>query len=320
MKFFRTAKQINDFIHDLADLLNDWGLKSNDWMLGKNISLYLAGVLKAEEVERDVTVYIVREKLPFSVDRSARSVIPPAKTRFGEQYNQIQQKHHIGIDLWLAPTKYTKLVEIQRGNYHQVGDATIKSDPIRHYIVRMMRISKDLYRKPANKIRNFYYANEQRYQQRRSEYQKIKAWAKRSEPKIVPEIDQLIRYYDDIIKKSYPEIFERVSHGDVSVLSGIVAERGSSKVVTGEVFVVNSKAPPAGKVLVFKHFIPIHTPLAKKAKAIVTDGGGALSHAAIVSREYHIPCIVATKIATKVLKTGDRVSLDLTKGTVTKVD
>ncbi len=54
----------------------------------------------------------------------------------------------------------------------------------------------------------------------------------------------------------------------------------------------------------------------KKAAAIVTEQGGVTSHAAIVSRELRIPCIIGTKIATKVLKDGDLVEVDATKGIV----
>lgn len=57
----------------------------------------------------------------------------------------------------------------------------------------------------------------------------------------------------------------------------------------------------------------------KKAVAIITDEGGITSHAAIVSRELKIPCIVGTKIATKMLKDGDRVEVDATKGIVKKI-
>jgi phosphoenolpyruvate synthase/pyruvate phosphate dikinase len=57
-------------------------------------------------------------------------------------------------------------------------------------------------------------------------------------------------------------------------------------------------------------------PIMSKASAIVTDEGGLLCHAAIVSRELGIPCIVGTKIATKVLKNGMRVEVDADKGIV----
>ena len=53
-----------------------------------------------------------------------------------------------------------------------------------------------------------------------------------------------------------------------------------------------------------------------KAAAIVTDEGGVTSHAAIVSRELGIPCVVGTKIATKVLKDGDLVEVDANNGIV----
>ena len=54
----------------------------------------------------------------------------------------------------------------------------------------------------------------------------------------------------------------------------------------------------------------------KRAAAIVTEQGGVTSHAAIVSREFNIPCVIGTKIATKVLKDGDLVEVDANKGIV----
>ena len=54
----------------------------------------------------------------------------------------------------------------------------------------------------------------------------------------------------------------------------------------------------------------------KKASAIITNAGGLTCHAAIVSRELNIPCIVGTKVATKVLKDGDLVEVDADEGMV----
>ena len=61
---------------------------------------------------------------------------------------------------------------------------------------------------------------------------------------------------------------------------------------------------------------PEFLPLAKKAKAIITDEGGITCHAAVISRELKKPCIVGTKIATKILQDGDIVTLDGSKGIV----
>lgn len=54
----------------------------------------------------------------------------------------------------------------------------------------------------------------------------------------------------------------------------------------------------------------------RKAKAIITDEGGITCHAAILSRELGIPCIIGTKVATKVLKNGDRIEIDTNAGLV----
>lgn len=64
---------------------------------------------------------------------------------------------------------------------------------------------------------------------------------------------------------------------------------------------------------------PNTVPYLSRVRAIVTDEGGITSHAAIVSRELRIPCIIGTKIATKVLKDGDVVEVDAKKGIVRKI-
>ncbi len=61
---------------------------------------------------------------------------------------------------------------------------------------------------------------------------------------------------------------------------------------------------------------PDYMPAISKAIGIITDEGGILCHAMIVSREFKIPCVVGTKIATKVLKDGDLVEVDANKGVV----
>lgn len=74
-----------------------------------------------------------------------------------------------------------------------------------------------------------------------------------------------------------------------------------------------------GEILVCPMTNPDYVPAMKRSSAIVTDEGGLLSHAAIMSREFNKPCVIGTKIATKVLKDGDRVEVDANNGTVTKL-
>lgn len=69
-----------------------------------------------------------------------------------------------------------------------------------------------------------------------------------------------------------------------------------------------------GEILVTGMTRPQIAHLCNKASAIITDEGGITSHASIISREFNIPCIIGTKNATKILKTGDKVELDATLG------
>lgn len=73
-----------------------------------------------------------------------------------------------------------------------------------------------------------------------------------------------------------------------------------------------------GEILVAPQTNPDYVPAMKKAAAIVTDKGGRTSHAAIVSRELGIPCIVGTENATKLIKDGMSITVDATNGKVYK--
>ncbi|MCR5687964.1 MAG: phosphoenolpyruvate synthase [Lachnospiraceae bacterium] len=103
-------------------------------------------------------------------------------------------------------------------------------------------------------------------------------------------------------------------------ISGVGGSAGSAG---GRVKIVRSpdefgRLEP-GEVLVCPYTDPEWTPLFTLASAVVVDTGGTLSHAAIVAREYKIPCVLATGNATALLKDGDSVMVDGTAGTVYRV-
>lgn len=74
-----------------------------------------------------------------------------------------------------------------------------------------------------------------------------------------------------------------------------------------------------GDILVTSMTSVDFVPLMFRAKAFVTDEGGITSHAAIVSREMDKPCVIGTKIATKIFKDGDLVEVNADKGIVRKI-
>ncbi|GIW66757.1 MAG: hypothetical protein KatS3mg095_0655 [Candidatus Parcubacteria bacterium] len=99
------------------------------------------------------------------------------------------------------------------------------------------------------------------------------------------------------------------------VLKGIAI---GSKITTGKARVIKDISRinefQEGEILVTEMTDPDWVPIMKIAKGIITDKGGRTCHAAIVSRELGIPAIVGTQKATEILKTGDEVTIDCSKG------
>jgi len=102
-----------------------------------------------------------------------------------------------------------------------------------------------------------------------------------------------------------------------TILQGIGASIG---VAAGTVRIIHSPAEinkvQQGEVLVTEMTTPDYVPAMRRACAIVTDAGGKTSHAAIVSREMGIPCVVGTGKATALLKTGQMITVDGHEGVI----
>lgn len=72
-------------------------------------------------------------------------------------------------------------------------------------------------------------------------------------------------------------------------------------------------------IIVCKMITVNHLPLIKRAKAIVTEEGGLLCHAALICRELKKPCIMRVKHATKKIKNGSKIIVDATDGTIRSI-
>ncbi|MCM3026626.1 PEP-utilizing enzyme [Bacillus safensis] len=101
------------------------------------------------------------------------------------------------------------------------------------------------------------------------------------------------------------------------VIHGIGA---SSGIVSGRVKVITSAEEfsqfQKGDILVCKTTTPLWTSLFRDAKAVITDAGGILSHSAIIAREYMMPAVLGTRIATETLQSGDLVTVDGSNGRI----
>ena len=108
--------------------------------------------------------------------------------------------------------------------------------------------------------------------------------------------------------------------GNTKNLMGQIGNKGKVQGIVRIILAVDDfHKMKDGDILVTTMTTPDFVVLMQKASGIITDIGGLLSHASIVSRELNKPCIIGTKFATKVLKDGDMVEVDANKGVVKKI-
>ncbi|MBS3098699.1 hypothetical protein J4462_00645 [Candidatus Pacearchaeota archaeon] len=104
---------------------------------------------------------------------------------------------------------------------------------------------------------------------------------------------------------------------EIKELKGQTAFKG---IVKGRARIIldrrNSDELKKGEILVTTMTSPEFVPAMKLSEGIITNEGGVLCHAAIMSRELRKPCVIGTKIATEVIKTGDIIELDADTGIV----
>ncbi|HBT03736.1 MAG: Phosphoenolpyruvate synthase [Thermodesulfobacterium sp. 37_54] len=128
-----------------------------------------------------------------------------------------------------------------------------------------------------------------------------------------PETVHAIKEY------KYYEVYKLKGEGRVICTGKAVGSKigqGKARVILSLNEIANFKP---GEILVTEMTDPDWEPIMKKASAIITDRGGRTCHTAIVSRELGIPCIVGTENATKLINTGDKITVDCSQGEIGRV-
>lgn len=141
----------------------------------------------------------------------------------------------------------------------------------------------------------------------------------------IPEYKQRKKGYKLLILDGKPELIGGVKVAetkfeDISELKGQGIVGG---IIEGRTRVIykreDAKKFRDGEVLVTQMTSPDMMPVIMSASAIITDEGGLTCHAALISRELQIPCIIGTEVATKVFKDGDLVEVNSNEGIVRRV-
>lgn len=101
---------------------------------------------------------------------------------------------------------------------------------------------------------------------------------------------------------------------------GVKGMGGSPGLVEGRARVImtlkEASALQEGEILVAPNTAPAWTPLFAKIKGVVVEVGGLMAHAAIIAREYGMPCVAGAAEATRIVKTGDLIRVDGSTGAV----
>ena len=115
----------------------------------------------------------------------------------------------------------------------------------------------------------------------------------------------------------FPEKFHRSLAGTSTGLTGIAASQGVVEGVARVVLVEGEfDAVQEGDLLVCQMTNPAWQVLFPKIAGLVTNAGGFASHPGVLAREYEIPAVVGTSVATGTIRTGDRIRIDGTRGVV----
>jgi pyruvate,water dikinase len=120
-----------------------------------------------------------------------------------------------------------------------------------------------------------------------------------------------------LVNWGYPERFYQQQARDGEKITGIAASPGQVEGVARVVKTVDEFDDVAdGDILVCQMTNPAWVVLFTKIAGLVTDTGGTTSHPAVLSREFGIPAVVGTSVATHRISTGDRIRVDGTTGEV----
>ena len=120
-----------------------------------------------------------------------------------------------------------------------------------------------------------------------------------------------------LVNWGYPERFHQEQSADQRQVSGIAASPGVVEGIARVVMTVDEFDEVAeGDILVCQMTNPAWVVLFTKIAGLVTDTGGTTSHPAVLAREFGIPAVIGTSVATQRITTGDRIRVDGSAGTV----
>jgi len=297
------------------------------WIENPNIILgflknYIEKIEKGEKIERDVKT-LLQEKEQLSKKYYNMLKTDAEKARFKELYN-LATTFYIFVEEQVVYIKHFNYTLFRR-NIKKFAEILAKHGVIKE--------PEDIFYLKFGEIKSaledlacawgtgdppsLYWINEIKW--REKIYEKFEKW---KYPLFMgPWKEEVIEPFITVhggLTTDVVNMFRKLPKPEeVKELKGIPASAG---LVEGPARVIKSskdisKIRP-GEILVCPHTTPAWTPAFAIIKGIVTNEGGAMSHAGIVSREYKIPAVLGTWIGTSIIKNGARIKVDGDTGIV----
>lgn len=298
-------------LSELKKFLAGWGLFMDDWSL----FLHYCDILQGYNIKygRDNHLHIIipGNKVPWAFDKRLLDyeISIPSGSKYAKDFSRFIKKTGWDFHILVASRSlWSKLLNggmtVYRLNGADIRMATTVGN-LMHWQRSVPRWKK---RHNAETVARRFIWIELLNQEAK----------KKGDVKVAKMTDELIRKYRPKDKSIISNVKKALSfYKNNGFIKGSVGYPGF---VSGRVYLISNPdrlfKVKKGTILVTKLTSPKLLPLIKESKAVITDEGGRLSHAAVYCREFKIPCITGTKIATSVLKNGSRVEVDANQGSV----
>lgn len=296
---------VSDEVLDrLVDLFHSWGIREQDWILATENGMQRCGYFLEDPYNRDLDIGIRRHALPWKTKQSEWTCMPPRGSKWFRDYETFGKETDIPFQMVSFPFGPMKVRDIQRAGWY-----TLPSRKKLHVYSPLLDIEHRIGLLTHPKTKEHL---EERIPRWRNRVEEIRRIARRKgDRSVVRACEKFFKLTDGTVRtRSDLPISDMV--GGTGVGKGII--KGYVRIIHGK---EQFKTFKAGEVLVTEDTNPIFLPLLRKAFAVVTDRGGLTSHAATLAREFGIPAVTGTQIASKVLRTGDMVEVDADRGIVT---
>lgn len=304
----QNKQEITYALEELTKLFNSWGTTISDWIL----ILHYAEILQGYEIEKTLraghfNIFVNYQKLPWQIPDELINIeaIVPQNSTYYENFTEFQIKTGFEFDM----------IPLKAENFLHWKEKTIEYPLPEGSEVTLLTIQGSLdYINET--LLNWRDLSENKIQRITTHLVEISQSAESlGHAEIYQKAQKLSEHYTKEIQIDTQKQYQDTS----SELSGLVIHRNKESVATGMALNYDEKSDediPDGAILICKKLSKKVMGNLNKLKIIIVEEGGMLSHAAIISREFKIPCIVGVKNVAETIKTGQNIEINFDNGKV----